>query len=430
MHDVASVLRQRGSYRALVKLLFQFHRQFTEGTSKVNGGPLYSRRHRMQDIERKESDVEAATVGNTDADSVLRARKPAFAHPAFTLVEMLVVIAIITMLVALLFPALQAARESARQSTCSNNLRQFGIGLMAHAQRHKDQLCSGALSWRYDGCPTTVGWVADLVNSGTPVGQMLCPSNPARISEVYNELLTLAWDADSYVDPALREPCLGTPPIPPGQTMTVQQCAQIFEKHYNTNYVASWYLVRSEPLLDKDGNLKTKAGCPASLKSRASTVGPLTEARIDTAKISASFIPLLGDAAASGFLAQTIGPMQQIGTVQQATPVAKSFTNGPVMDPSMQPPTFPAGTPYEGSNGWWAGWKATLQDYRTFEPLHRGVCNVLFADGSVKGLRDEDRDGYLNNGFTPDGSNGFGTNRVELPRDAIASRWSLRESEP
>jgi len=69
-----------------------------------------------------------------------KALRPLLTGPAFTLLELLVVIAVIGVLASLLVPATGRALENGRATSCLGNLRQIGIALQLYVQDSRNRM--------------------------------------------------------------------------------------------------------------------------------------------------------------------------------------------------------------------------------------------------------------------------------------------------
>jgi len=65
---------------------------------------------------------------------------------SFSIIEMLVVTAILALLISLSFPAFRSIREMSRASICVNNLRQIGVGLFAYSSDHNGFFPPGSIN--------------------------------------------------------------------------------------------------------------------------------------------------------------------------------------------------------------------------------------------------------------------------------------------
>ncbi len=92
-------------------------------------------------------------IGNLDirSSNYLRFELRSKPRRAMTLLELLIVIAIIGLLISLLLPAVQNSREAARKIQCANNVRQLAIGFHHHHDANRFLPTDG---WGW-------GWVAD-----------------------------------------------------------------------------------------------------------------------------------------------------------------------------------------------------------------------------------------------------------------------------
>ena len=359
--------------------------------------------------------------------SFLNARK------GFTLVELLVTIAIIGILLGLLLPNLSAVQATAKAGAQSATLQAFGKSFIDFSISDSDaRLCSSAYDHYRDGDATKMGWVADIVNNkfGNPT-KSLDPVNRLKINEKFTDLAGTSSSGSlnnfRWLSQVVNRPSDGTPVTLKAQAVGTAYFGTdqtVWDSGYNSNFCTTWHFSRGDNNITSGDVYAVDSSTLDGEKSPLDGDGPLSAGILGdpTFVSTADKIALMGPSRAGDSSDSTIAssgnntasninlfidPTGRKSLAKVGDFTVESFTDGPSASRNLPDIGGMSGAGvYAGNtnrqvheiNDILPNCKAKKINTQFGQLTAGGYANIVYADGSCRRVNDNNGYGGANKG--------------------------------